>query len=82
MEKAENFIFYVDIVLYGKEMKLTSLHMNVRGQGHLFTFSKIIWVEKKIKHFFQEKNLNKFKWWNISYEANMGWKTVMIVKWS
>ena len=42
MGKAEKSNFYVAIVLYGKEMKWTSLHMNARGQGHLFTFAKVL----------------------------------------
>ena len=34
MGKAEKHNFYVAIVLYGKEMKWTLLHMNARGEGH------------------------------------------------
>ena len=72
MAKAEKMNSYVAIVLKGKEMKLTSLHMSARGQGHLLTFAKVIWV-KSISAIFIKK-YNKAKWKYISYESNLGWK--------
>ena len=41
-------------------MKLTSLHMNARGQGHLLTFAKVTWVKNILSIFF--KKYNKAKW--------------------
>ena len=66
MGKAEKFNSYVAIVLWGKEMKLTSLHMNARGQGHLLTFAMVIWVKSILSIFFENTMY-------ISYESNLGW---------
>ena len=41
MGKAEKLNSNVAIVIQSKEMKVTSLHMNARGQGHLLTFAKV-----------------------------------------
>ena len=30
-------------------MKLTSFHMNARGQGHLLTFAKVTWAKNILK---------------------------------
>ena len=46
MGKAKNFHFCVVIVLLGMEMKSSQSLMNARGQGHLVTLGKVIWVEK------------------------------------
>ena len=54
--KAEIFHFSVAIVLKGKEVKLTSLHMNARGQGHLLTFAKVTWVKNILSIFFKKYN--------------------------
>ena len=46
MGKAKFYYFTVVIVLLGMEMKSSQSRMNAKGQGHLVTLAKVIWVEK------------------------------------
>ena len=61
-------------------MKLTSLHINARGQGHLLTFAKVTWVKNILSIFLEKYNKAKLK--HISYESIFGMKKIMRVKWS
>ena len=52
----KNFFFFF-LLLYSRvsEKKFTSLHMNFRGQGHLVTFPKVIWLGKFFKSILKKK---------------------------
>ena len=72
--------WFFSIVLYGKEMRYTSLHMNARGQGHLLTFAKVTWV----KTFFS-KNTTRLSdstfHINPIFDEKRNGSQIVLVKW-